>query len=324
MFKKPDDLPESQKQYYDALENLEKKFSTAKKELERKFQEAKKALENKFAEAFGGAVPKNSSSNAGSDAKNNEVKKDDSKTDLEMNVVEEKPKPKRTSCSTCGKIVRDLNIHNSLVHPQQVLTTQRSRNVATYNFSKKHRRDHGTSNNVPLEVEFSFISRSSAMADPQDDGYSKKVFCKFCKCDLVGANPTALRIHENSKKHKDNASATESSNHANSSLEIEFSFISASQDDPQKLFCKICKCDLFSKQTSCLRNHEDSKKHQKNISLLNSSNGPTSNSKPVVPIEKLEKISCSFCNRVFITLKNRVYHEKMKHKDVKWYHAKYR
>ena len=57
LFKKPEDLTESQQKFYDALENLEKKFSMAKKELERKFQEAKKDLEMKFAEAFGGTVP---------------------------------------------------------------------------------------------------------------------------------------------------------------------------------------------------------------------------------------------------------------------------
>ena len=63
LFKKPEDLTESQQKFYDALENLEKKFSMAKKELEKKFQEAKKDLEKKYAEAFGGTVPniKNSS-----------------------------------------------------------------------------------------------------------------------------------------------------------------------------------------------------------------------------------------------------------------------
>ena len=84
LFKKPDDLTESQQKYYDALENLEKKFSFAKKELERKFKEAKTELEKKFAEAFGGTFP-----NKNSPKKIREID-NSTEPDPEMNVVEEK------------------------------------------------------------------------------------------------------------------------------------------------------------------------------------------------------------------------------------------
>ena len=277
LFKKPEDLTESQQKYYDALENLEKKFSMAKKELEKKFQEAKKDLEKKYAEAFGGTVP---------NIKNSQKKireiSGDSTEQPEIN--EEKPKQKRSSCATCGKLVLDINIHNTLVH---VLTTKRSRNSpANYNFTKKQLRNHGngssTSNTTNIEDKDN-VAISGVDVGTESD-----------------SNPVKV---ENLK------------------IEFSFPFISTSQKDPQKLFCKICKCDLSLTTKSYLRKHEDSKKHKHNVRLLKSNGVPP----PVVdPVEKQEKNHCAFCNRIFKTLKTRLFHEKIKHKDLKWYNGKYR
>ena len=275
LFKKPEDLTESQQKYYDALENLEKKFSMAKKELERKFQEAKKDLEMKFAEAFGGTVPNSKNSQK----KIHEISGDSTE---QPEINEEKPKQKRSSCATCGKLVLDINIHNTLVH---VLTTKRSRNSpANYNFTKKQLRNPGNGSNT---------TNSNTTNIPLEDNVA------ISGGDGTESNSNHVKIEN---------------------LKIDRTFISTSQKDPQKLFCKICNCDLLP-QKSFLKNHEDSKKHKFNVRLLKSNGVPP----PIVdPVEKQEKNHCAFCNRIFKTLKTRLFHEKIKHKDLKWYNGKYR
>ena len=66
-------------------------------------------------------------------------------------------------------------------------------------------------------------------------------------------------IHVNTKKHKENVNA-----HKVNTLEFNFPFISKSSNDPTKIICKICECEL-NRNPKFIQEHENSKKHKENV-----------------------------------------------------------
>ena len=119
--------------------------------------------------------------------------------------------------------------------------------------SQKHKDKNSKKENVQGSVQFPFISIS------EDD--PEKLYCNICKTKL--SHDFRILIHVKTKKHKENVTAHKV-NVVNSYLELDFPFISKSLNDPTKLACKICKCDLNT-NTKFIQEHENSLKHKKNV-----------------------------------------------------------